>query len=132
MFAVGEDVDALVHPGVEAFFPGGEFFGCVVFLAQTNVGEIRSEDIGWSLFFSFGEAEGDVVFAEGCVGFFGVPGGVAHFKGELKCRRAKREEFFEQGLIEFEIGRELHEDRAEMVAVVEDARDFEESLECAL
>src|SRR5207245_908900 len=103
----------------------------VVFHAQTNVGEVRGEYIGRSLLFGFGEAESDVVFAERGVSFFGVPGGVADFESELEGGRAKREELFEQRLIEFEIGRKLYEDGAEMVAVVEDAGNFEEALESA-
>ena len=105
--------------------------GRVVFHAQTNVGEVRSEDVGRSLLFGFGEAKSDVVFAERGVGFLGVPGGVADFESELEGGRAKREELFEQRLIEFEIGRKLDEDGAEMVAVVENAGDFEETLERA-
>jgi len=83
------------------------------------------------LLFGFGEAESDVVFAERGVGFFGVPGSVADFESELERGRTEGEELFKQGLIEFEIGRKLDEDRAEMIAVVEDAGDFEETLERA-
>ena len=63
----------------------------VVFHAQTNVGEVRREYIGRSLLFGFGEAEGDVVFAERGVSFFGVPGGVADFEANWKAggRRAR-------------------------------------------
>src|SRR6266700_1022568 len=71
------------------------------------------------------------MFAERGVSFFGVPGGVADFESELESRRAEGEEFFEQGLVEFEIGWKLDEDRAEMVAVVENAGNFEETLESA-
>ncbi len=81
------------------------------------------------MLFGFGEAKGDVVFAQRGVGFFGVPGGVADFESELEGGRTKGEELFEQGLIEFEIGRKLDEDGAEMVAVVQDAGDFEKTLE---
>jgi len=56
---------------------------------------------------------------------------VADFESELESSRAKGEELLEQGLIEFEIGRNLNEDRAEMVAVVQDAGDFEKTLERA-
>jgi len=105
--------------------------GRVVFHAQTNVGEVRGEYVGRSLLFGFGEAKGDVVFAESGVSFFGVPRGVAHFEGELERGRAKGEKFLEQRLIEFEIGRKLDEDGAEMVAVVEEAGNFEKTLERA-
>lgn len=71
------------------------------------------------------------MFAKRRVRFFGVPGGVADFEGELEGRRAKGEELFEERLIVFEIGRKLDEDGAEMVAVVEYARDFEETFESA-
>ena len=83
------------------------------------------------MLFGFGEAKGDVVFAERGVGFFGVPGSMADFESELERGRTEGEELFEQGLIEFEIGRKLDEDGAEMVAVVEDAGNFEETLERA-
>ena len=83
------------------------------------------------MLFGFGEAESDVVLAERGVGFLGVPGGVADFESELERGRTEGKELFEQGLIEFEIGRKLDEDGAEMVAVVEDAGNFEETLERA-
>jgi len=44
---------------------------------------------------------------------------VTHFKSEQKCRRTKGEKIFKQRLIEFEIGRKLHKNRAEVVAIVQ-------------
>lgn len=131
VFAVGVDIDALGEPGVETLFPGGKLLGRVVFETQADIGEAGGDEAGRSLLFGFGEAERGVVLAKDGVGFFGVPGWVANFESEKESGRAKREEVFEQGLIEFESGRKLNEDRAELVAVFEDAGDFEKTLEDA-
>jgi len=46
-------------------------------------------------------------------------------------RRAKSKKVFQQGTIELERGRELHEDRSEVVAIVQHAGDFQETFQSA-
>jgi len=57
---------------------------------------------------------------------------VTHFKGEEKRRRTEGEKIFEQRLVEFEIGRELHKDGAEVVALVQHAGYFQEAFQSVL
>jgi hypothetical protein len=54
---------------------------------------------------------------------------VAHLKGKKESGRAKGKKVFQEGTIKFESGRELYEDGAEVVPVVEYAGDFQEAFE---
>ena len=132
MFAIGIDVDALGKPGVEAFSPGCQLLRSVVFEAQARVGEAGGEHVGRRLFFGFGKAERCLVLAQNGVRFLGVPGRMTHFKGESEGGRAKSKKVFQQGTIELERGRQLDEDRAKVVAIVQYAGHFQEALQSAL
>src|SRR5882672_12840537 len=57
---------------------------------------------------------------------------MAHLEDESESFRAKSKKVFEQRAIEFEVGRKLNKDRAEVVAVVENAGDFHETFQSAL
>jgi hypothetical protein len=118
VFEIDVDIDTLVEPRVDALPPGFQLLGRVVFETQAGIGERGGDYVGGSLLFGFGEAEGGLVLAKGGVGFVGVPGRMTHFKGEKERGRSKDEKIFEQGAIEFEGGRELNEDWAQVVAVI--------------
>jgi hypothetical protein len=81
------------------------------------------------LLFGLGKAKRRLVLAKDGVGFVGVPRRVAHLKGEKESGRAKGKKVFQEGTIKFESGRELYEDGAEVVPVVEYAGDFQEAFE---
>jgi hypothetical protein len=57
---------------------------------------------------------------------------MTHLEDESESFRAKSKKVFEQRAIEFKVGRELNEDGAEVIAVVENAGNFEETLQSAL
>ena len=132
VFEIDIHIDALVEPSVDALPPGFQLFRRIVLEAQARVGEAGGDYVGRRLLFGFGKAKRRLVAAKDGVGFLGVPGWVTYFEDEKECGRAKGEKIFEQGTIEFESGRELHEDRAEVVAVVENAGDFQETFQRAL
>ena len=132
VLAISVDVDALGKPGVEAFSPGGQLLGSVVFEAQARVGEAGGDHVGGRLLFGFGQAERCLVLAQYGVRFLGVPGRMTHFKGESEGGRAKSKKVFQQRTIELERGRQLDEDRAKVVAVVQHAGHFQEALQSAL
>src|SRR6266852_8380858 len=132
VFEIGEHVHALVKTGVEAFFPDGDLLRSVVFEAQAGVGEAGGEHLGRCLLVGLCQAERRLVLAKNGVRFLGVPRRVTYFKRESKSGRAKSKKVFQQEAIELKVGRELNEDWAEMVAVVENAGDFQETFEGAL
>src|SRR5713226_9675397 len=125
-------IDALGEPGVEAFLPRRDLLRSVVFEAQAGVGKAGSEHLWRRLFVGLGEAERRLVLAKNGVRFVGVPRGVTHLKGERESFRAKGKKVFQQRTIELKRGRKLHEDWAEVVAVVYNASDFQETFQCAL
>ena len=98
-------LDSLRGPAVDSFSPIRELRGRVLLAAKAQVGEGRGEDFRRSLLVGFGEAEGDALLAQDGIGVLRVPGGVTHFKGEGKCRRAQAHEIFEQLPVEFECRR---------------------------
>src|SRR5882672_5362816 len=57
---------------------------------------------------------------------------MAHLEDESESFRAKSKKVFEQRAIEFEVGRKLNKDGAEVVAFVENAGDFHETFQCTL
>src|SRR5436190_653758 len=125
MLEIRVHVHSLAEPGVEAFPPGRDLLRCVIFEAQTGVGEAGSEHFWRRLFVSFGQAKSCFVLAENGVGFVGVPGRMPDLKGETyavlrqhKSVRAKSKKVLEQRPVEFEIGRQLNEDWPEMIALV--------------
>src|SRR5260370_19445375 len=124
MFAISIDVDALAKPGVEAFFPSCQLLRSVVVETQAGVGEACGEHVGGRLLFGLGQAERCLVLAKNGVRFIGVPRRVTYLKGESESGRAKSKKVFQQRTIELECGRQLYEDRAEVVAVVQYAGDF--------
>src|SRR5580704_5413904 len=63
------------------------------------------------------------------VSFLGVPRRVTHFKSKQKRGWAEGEKILKQGLVKFEIGRKLHEDGAEVVAIVQYAGHLQEALQ---
>src|SRR6266567_3357801 len=132
VLAISVDVNALGKPGVEAFFPGRELLRSVVFEAQAGVSEAGGEHVGRRLLFGFGKAERCLVLAQYGVRFLGVPGRMTYLKGESEGGRAKSKKAFQQGTIELERGRQLDEDRAKVVAIVQHAGHFQEALQSAL
>src|SRR6266850_5315635 len=132
MFEIGVHVHALVKPGVEALFPGCDLLRSVVFEAQAGVGEAGREHVGRCLLLGLGEAERRLVLAKDSVRFIGVPRRMAHLEGESESFRAKSKKIFQQRTIEFEVGRELNKDGAQVIAVVENAGDFQETFQGAL
>ena len=104
----------------------------VVFEAQARVGEVGGENIGRGLLFGLGQAKRSLVLAKNGVRFVRVPRRMAYFKCKSKGGRAQGKKIFQEGSVELEGGRELDEDWAEMVAVVKDAADFQETLQSAL
>jgi hypothetical protein len=131
VFEIDVDIDALVEPSVQALSPGYQLFRSVVFEAQAGVGERGGDHVGSRLLFGLGKAKRRLVLAKDGVSFVGVPRRVAHLKGEKESGRAKDKKIFQEGTIKFESGRELYEDGAEVVAVVEYAGDFQETFERA-
>src|SRR6267142_6244980 len=129
---IGVHVHALVKPGVEALFPGCDLLRSVVFEAQAGVREAGREHVGRCLLLGLGEAERRLVLAKDSVRFLGIPGRMAHLEGESESFRAKSKKVFEQRSIEFEVGRKLNEDGAEVIAVVENAGNFQETFQSAL
>src|SRR6266404_9565483 len=132
VFEIGEHVHALVKPGVEAFFPDGDLLRSVVFEAQSGVGEAGGEQVGRCLLVGLRKAERGLVLTKNGVCFVGIPRRMAHLEGESESFRAKSKKVFEQRTIEFEVGRELNKDGAEVVAVVENTGDFQKTFQCAL
>jgi hypothetical protein len=132
VFEIDVDIDALVEPGVESLSPGFQLFRRVAFKPQAGVGERGGDYVGRRLLFGLGKAKRRLVLTKDGVGFVGVPRRVAHFKGEKESGRAKGKKIFQEGTIKFESRRELHEDGAEVVAVVEHAGDFQETFERTL
>src|SRR6267378_1709888 len=132
VFEIGVHVHALVKPGVETFFPGCDLLRSVVFQAQAGVGEAGREHLGRCLLVGLRQAKRRLVQAKNGVRFLGVPRRVTYFKGERESGRAKSKKIFQQRTIEFEVGRELNQDGAEVVAVVENTGDFQKTLQCAL
>jgi hypothetical protein len=57
---------------------------------------------------------------------------MTYLEGKRKSVRAKSKKVFQQRAIEFEIRRKLNEDGAEVVAFIENAGDFQETLQSAL
>ena len=104
-------------------------FRRVVFEAQAGVGERGGDYVGRRLLFGLGKAKRRLVLTKDGVGFVGVPRRVAHLKGEKESGWAKGKKIFQEGAIKFESGRELDEDGAEVVAVVQYAGDFQEAFE---
>src|SRR5205814_8356497 len=90
----------------------------VIIQAQSGLSETCSEHVRVSLLGGFGQAHSCLVLAEHGIGFVGVPGRMADFKGESECLRAKSKKVLEQRTVEFEIGRQLNEDWPEVVSVV--------------
>ena len=129
MFAVHENVDALRKPGIEAFFPRGQLSGSVIFQTQACICEVGGDNVRRRLLFGFGEAKSGVVLSKNGVGFIGVPRGVPYFKREVESGWAEGEKIFQKRAIEFESGWELHEDWAEVVAVIQYAGNFQKALE---
>jgi len=132
VFEIDVDIDALVEPSVQALSPGFQLFRCVVFEAQAGVGERGGDYVGRRLLFGLGKAKRGLVQAKDGVGVLGVPRRMAYLKGEKESGRAKGQKILQQGTIEFESGRQLYEDGAEVVAVVENAGDFQEAFERTL
>src|SRR6266566_1382325 len=97
-----------------------------------SVGEAGSEHVGRRLLFGFGKAERCLVLAKHGVRFIGVPRVVTYLKGESEGGRAKSKKVFQQGTIELERRRQLDEDRAKVVAIVQYAGHFQEALQSAL
>ena len=54
---------------------------------------------------------------------------MTHLESELESWRTQRQKFFEQGLVEFESRRKLHQNRPEVVAVLEHAGHFQKALQ---
>src|SRR6266436_3788050 len=111
-------IDALGQPGVEAFLPRRDLLRSVIFEAQAGVGEAGSEHFRRRLFVGLGKAKRRLVLAKDGIRFVGIPRRMADLKGESESFRAKSKKIFEQRTVEFEIGRELHEDWPQVVAVV--------------
>jgi hypothetical protein len=132
VFEIHVDVDALVEPSVEPLSPGFQLFRRIAFKAQAGVGERGGDYVRRRLLFRLGKAKRRLVLAKDGVGFVGVPRRVAHLKGEKESGRAKGKKILQEGTIKFESGRELYEDGAEVVAVIEYAGDFQETLERTL
>src|SRR5216684_1234061 len=132
VFEIGIHVHALGKPAIETFFPGYDLLRSVVFEAQAGVGEAGGEHVGRRLLVGLGQAERRLALTKDSVRFVGVPGRMAHLEGESESFRAKSKKVFEQRAIEFEVGRELNEDGAEVIAVVENAGDFQETFQGAL
>src|SRR5580692_3545009 len=132
VFEIGVDPDALVEPGVEALSPAFQLFRRVVFEAQAGVGERGGDYVRGRLLFGLGKAKRRLVLTKYGVGFVGVPRRVAHLKCEKESGRAKGKKIFQERTIKFESRRELYEDGAEVVAVVEYAGDFQETFERTL
>src|SRR6267378_3618557 len=132
VFEIGVHVHALGEPGIEALSPGYDLLGSVVFQAQAGVGGAGCEHFRRCLLVGLGQTERRLVLAKNGVRFVGIPRRVTYLKGERESRRAKTEKVFQQRAIEFEVGRELNQDGAKVVAVVEDAGDFQKSFQSAL
>src|SRR5712664_4212110 len=111
-------IDALGQPGVEAFLPRHDLLRSVVFEAQAGVGEAGSEHFRRRLFVGLRKAKRRLVLAKDGIRFVGIPRWVTHLEGERESFRAKSKKVFQQQTVEFEIGRELHEDWPEVLAVV--------------
>src|SRR5467141_885298 len=132
VFEIGVHVHALGEPAIETFFPGGDLLRSVVFEAQAGVGEAGREHVGRCLLVGLRQAERGLVLTKNGVRFVGIPRRMAHLEGESESGRAKSKKIFQQRAIEFEVGRELNEDGSEVVAVVENAGDFQETFQGAL
>src|SRR5438270_11044366 len=129
---IGVHIHALAKPGIEAFSPGSDLLRSVVFKAQAGVGEAGSKHVGRCLLVGLGQAKGRLVLTKNGIRFVGVPRRVADLEGESEGGRAKSKEVFQQGMIELEVGRQLNEDWAQVVAVVENAGHFQETFQSAL
>jgi hypothetical protein len=132
VFEIDVDIGALVEPGVEPLSPGFQLFRRVAFKAQASVGERGGDYVRRRLLFGLGKAKRRLVLTKDGIGLVGVPRRVAHFKGEKESGRAKGKKIFQERTIKFESRRELDEDGAEVVAVVEYAGDFQETFERTL
>src|SRR5579859_1101649 len=87
VFAVRIHVDALAHPGVEAFSPLGQLFRRVVFQPQTHISEVRGQHFWRFLLLRLRNAQRGLVLAKGLIRFFGVPRRVAYLERKQKSRR---------------------------------------------
>src|SRR6266852_3974915 len=119
VFAIGIDVDALAKPRVEPFSPGCQLLRSVVFEAQTGVGETSGEHVRRCLLLGLRQAERRLLLTKNRIRLVGVPRGMTYLEGEMESGRTKSKKVFQQGTIELESRRQLHEDRTEVVALVQ-------------
>ena len=118
VFEIGVNSHALAKPGVEAFSPGCDLLRSVVFKSQAGVGEVGSKHIGRRLLVGLGQAKRRLVLTKNGICFVGVPRRMADLESESEGGWAKSKKILQQRTIEFEVGRQLNEDWAQVVAVV--------------
>src|SRR5258707_5328455 len=115
MFAVGVHVHSLAKPFIKALAPSRQLLCRVVLTSQAHISKIGCEDFQRRFLLRLGQTKRCSMLAKDRISFLGVPRGVTHFKSEQKSWRTKGEKSFKQPLIEFEIERKLHTNRAEVI-----------------